>query len=507
VTTPKRLIVSILFLFFFGCIGCSLGPSSLLEPKPQLPETVPGKVTTESNQLGKDQKKILEGLEKTPPREIQVKPLMPAYNPLEDHMVSFSVIDEDVRLVLYSLAQSVGMNIIMDPSLTEEKRLITLHFDKVSAATVLREVLKSYDLYYEIDQNVIRIRPYEERFFTLNFMDTNMDMSLDVGGDVLGAGETESATGLSGSFKLSGKAAKKGNAYDLLETMVQKMMSKGGKYSINRLSGSLYIKDTPTVIHAVSRLINHLKEMLSRQILIEARIIEVALSKDYSYGIDWSLLRQEISNGTRVNSASWALGRGLVVSGVSKSFSVDTTLNALRTFGDTKIVSNPSIRCRHGKPAIISVGTSITYKKSVDTTTTTGISENLQSSSVEVSTVFDGLILGIIPFIEGDGNIILLINPIKSDVDPASIEAVPISDKSTDSISLPKVGIKEISTTIGVKSGDVVFLGGLIDKNKKKENKGVPILSGIPVFGYLFKNESSRSETRELVIALKVLVI
>lgn len=498
--------------FFIGTVfliiaGCSLGPSSVLEQKQPPPASIPEKIAAESREVGRRHRNQVESLEKSATREIKAEPVMPKYDPLEDHIVSFSMIDEDLRLVLYSLARTVGMNIIMDPSLREEKRLLTLNFERVSAATVLREILKTYDLYYEIDQNVIRIKPYEERFFPLNFLDINVDMSFDVGGDVLGASETESTGGLSGNFKLRGSGARKANAYDQVEQMIQRMISKGGKYSLNRLSGTLYVKDTPAVIRSVSRLINDLKEMLSRQILIEARIIEVSLSDQYNYGIDWSVLRREFSGATKLDSVGWSLGEGLVLSGVHRAFSIDAAVDALRTFGDVKIVSNPSIRSKHGKPAIISVGTSLTYKKSVTTTTTSTTAESQESTDVEVSTVFDGLILGIVPFIEEDGNVTLLINPIKSEVDPDSIEPKAVTANSADSISLPKVSIKEISTTIGIRSGDVIFLGGLINKRHEKQKKGVPFLSAIPLVGNLFKHDSKREENMELVIVLSVSIV
>ncbi len=495
-----------LLIFIMG--GCSNASSLLKEPNRPHPAVIPKEIIRESHRTAEIQKELTTALEKKAPREVMVEPIMPAYDPLEDHMVSFSMVDEDLKLVLYSLAQSVGMNLIMDPVVSGEKRLVTLNFQNVSAATVLREILRTYDLYYEIDQNVIRIKPFEERFYELNFLDTSTDMSFDVGGDVLGAGETDTARGLSGKFKLSGKGGSKGNTYDILEQMLQRVVSKGGKYSLNRVAGSLYVKDTPGVIRSLTRLINHLKEMLSRQVLIEARVIEVTLSDAYSYGIDWEVLRQELGGtATKLNRAAWSLGQGLVLSGYHRALNLDVTLNALHSFGDSKIVSNPSIRAKHGKPAIISVGTSLTYKKSVNTTTTTGTSENLLSSDVEVSTVFDGLILGIVPFIQENGRITLLINPIKSDVDPASIEPVALSQNSADSISLPKVSIKEISTTIGINSGDEIVLGGLIDRHRKKQEKGFPILSRIPVLGYLFRNETMEDETRELVIVLKVTII
>jgi MSHA type pilus biogenesis protein MshL len=286
--------------------------------------------------------------------------------------------------------------------------------------------------------------------------------------------------------------------------MIRGILSKGGKYSLNRLSGSLYVKDRPAVIRSIARLINHLKDMLARQILIEARIIEVSLSDQYSYGIDWSVVRDKSSTASDYDSVAWGLGSGLILRHVDTDWTISATLNALRTFGDTKIVSNPSLRCKHSQPAIISVGTSFTYKKSVTTTLVDRDSRTDEATEVEVSTVFDGLVLGVIPFIEQDGRITLLINPIKSDVDPISLEPEDVDGRGNESISLPIVGIKEISTTIGVNSGDVVVLGGLIDKHRQKSQKGVPFLSGIPLLGYLFKNEAVRDETRELVIILSV---
>ncbi|MBW2109107.1 MAG: pilus (MSHA type) biogenesis protein MshL [Deltaproteobacteria bacterium] len=487
--------------------GCSIGPSPALDGKRPRPDTMAKEIKDESRALSSAQRALRDAVEKAAVKKPEVAPVQPRYNPLDDQMVSFSMVDEDLQVVLYALAQSVGMNLIIDPSLTNEKRLVTLNFHNVSASTVLDEMLHTFDLYYEIEGSVIRVKPFEERMFRLNFLDTNVETTFDVGGDVLGEGQTESATGLTGSFKLGGRGAKQGNPYDLLEQSVKGLLSNSGKYSLNRLSGSLYVKDTPAVVRSVARLINHLREMLARQILIEARIIEVSLSDDYAYGIDWSAVRDKSSAGTRYDSLAWSLGDGLVLRHVDQFLTIDATIDALRTFGDVKVVSNPTIRAKHGQPAMISVGTSFTYKKSVTTTLTDRDSSTDESTEVEVSTVFDGLILGVIPFIEESGKITLLINPITSDVDPDSLEAQPVTSTASDAISLPKVSIKEISTTIGLESGDVVILGGLIDKRRQTVTKGVPFLSAIPGLGYLFRNDSVKDETRELVIVLSVEMI
>jgi general secretion pathway protein D len=292
-----------------------------------------------------------------------------------------------------------------------------------------------------------------------------------------------------------------------MDEMIKGMVSPNGKYVLNRLSGTLYVKDTPAVINSVSRLVNNLKEMLARQILIEARIIEVALNDKYEFGIDWSAVYDKASEGTRYDSVAWALGTGLVMSHVDGLWTLDATVNALRNFGDAKVVSNPTLRVKHSRPALISVGTSFTYKKSVTTTLRDRDSFTDEFTDVEVSTVFDGLVLGVIPFIEEDGHITLLINPITSSVDPDSLQPAPVAGRSDESIALPEVRIKEISTTVGVNDGDVIILGGLIDKRSQTVTKGVPVLSAIPVLGYLFRNEEIIDQARELVIVLSVTMI
>ena len=496
----------ILFVILFSLVlaGCAPGPQSIREPERPSPGDIPAKISEESAGLTDLQKTLTDSLQTVAPKKVDVEPLMPVYDPLEDHTVSFSAVDENLQTVLYSLARAVGMNIIIDPETNNDKKTITLNFEKVSAATVLREVLHNYDLYYEITNNVIRIKPFEERTFRLNFLDTNLDTAFDVGGDVLGAGETETATGLKGSFKLSGKGANKPNPYDSIEDSVKRIISQRGKYSLNRLSGILYVKDTPAVIESVANLISHFRERMSKQILIEARIIEVDLSDGYQYGIDWDMLRNEIHTKSMFNSAKWS-STGLVLSGVTGAFTSNATIKALNIFGEARIVSNPSIRTKHGQPAIISVGTSITYKEKVKTTSYTDTSSSSRDTTeVDVSTVFDGLILGVIPFIDRDDKITLLINPIKSDVDRDSLTPQTVGNQD---ISLPEVSIKEISTTIGLNDGDIVVLGGLIDKRRSKTNKGVPFLSSIPLLGYLFKNETMSYETRELVILLRVSII
>ncbi|MBU2630325.1 MAG: hypothetical protein KKE61_17065, partial [Proteobacteria bacterium] len=468
---------------------------------------IASQIKTDSEILDKKQETRAQALEKQKKKELSVTPILPKYDPLEDHKISFSMVGERLETVLYLLADTVGMNLMLDEKISAGQNIVTLNFQNVSAKTVLKELTDQFDLDCQIDENIIRIKPWAERFFSLNFLDTNVEMAFNVGGDVLGGGGTETASGLSGSVTMTGKGAEKANPYVILEELIGKVKSEKGILSINKLSGTLYIKDKPSIVNTVATLLNHFKEMLSRQILIEARIIEVTLSKGFEYGIDWDLVKADSSaSSIELSRVAWDLTNGLVLNGYNSSFTLTSVISALETFGKVKIVSNPTIRAKHGNPAVISVGDSISYKKSVETIVEKTELGQTETTEVEVSTVFDGLILGVIPFIESNGKITLLINPVKSDVDTESIDN-PESVGGGVTISLPKVGIKEISTTISINDGDIVVLGGLISSEDVKRDKDVPVLSKIPVLGYIFQNEYMSEERKELVIILNVRII
>ncbi len=501
----NRITIPALFvccsLLFLGCGHTpSAGP---VKPEPSLSRVV----EDNARQLAEKQAQRVKALEKKQPKTPMPMPVMPVYDPLEDQLISLSMANEKLETVLYLIADTAGMNLIIDSSVAQGAHKVTLNFQNVSAKMVLKEVTEQFDLDYEVNRNVIRVRSWVEKIFPLNFLDTNVSMAFDVGGDVLGGGIDAQTSELSGSVTLRGEGAEKGNPYEILKEMVAQVKSEDGVATVNHLSGSLYIKDKPSVVRTVARLLNQFKEMLSRQILIEARIIEVTLSGGYEYGIDWGLLRSNNNvSSTKLNKASWNLTEGLVLTGFNDTFNFGAVLSALETFGDVKIVSNPTIRAKHGKPAVIGVGDSIAYKKSVETTHERTNTETTETTEVEVSTVFNGLILGVIPFIEPNGKINLLINPIKSDVDTQSIEnPEEVVDGLT--ISLPKVSIKEMSTSITLNDRDVVVLGGLISSEKVKEDNAVPMLGKIPLVGYMFKNKYTSEKKKELVIILNVSIL
>ncbi|MCU0575565.1 MAG: hypothetical protein MUD15_01920, partial [Desulfobacterota bacterium] len=137
------------------------------------------------------------------------------------------------------------------------------------------------------------------------------------------------------------------------------------------------------------------------------------------------------------------------------------------------------------------------------TTTSVDGGTSIITPEVTVGSIFDGIMLGVIPSIDLDNNAVNLgITPIKSRL--LKLEERTIEDNV---YTLPTVGLEEASSQIRVGSGNIIAMGGLISKTLKTENTKIPIFGDIPYLGYLFKQETKGVETAELVILLEPVIL
>jgi MSHA type pilus biogenesis protein MshL len=303
-------------------------------------------------------------------------------------------------------------------------------------------------------------------------------------------------------------------------------------FSINKLTGTLYVKARPSKIRAVEKMLANVRGMLRKQVYIEAQIVDVQLSDNFEFGVDWSLLRGNLASGfsptaANVSGATGALtnidallsGRSITIPsqnignlngqslGVGyQGGTAGVVLSALRAFGNLRVLSNPNVQVRNGSPALLSVGTSSRYvARSSSTQSTPGGGASTVTSDVQTDSVFSGVMVGVLPFIRDDGRIELLINPMQSEVDAKSLQLVSVND--TNRVTLPVVSYKGMTTTLNVGDGDVVVVGGLIDQRSSDNDRGAPGLSDVPVLGKLFSNIANTHNSRELVVVLRVRIL
>ncbi len=460
-------------------------------------------------------------------------PRFKSLSPLDNETISISVVDESYGQVLQALAHAAALNLTISSATTSVlggNTRLTAEYQDMSVRAVLDAVCRMLNIAWHEDSGVLFIEPYVRKIIDLDFLSSVRQSSFEVGGDVLGSangggGDEANASPLQGSFTLKGEtSATATDIYSNIEASMEQLLGGEGSYVLNRQTGSLLIHSRPATVKLTEDYIADLREKYQRQVLIEAKIIEVGLSKKHELGIDWKTVGAVISNlplptaeeTLPLRTAEETLVN--IVPGVgqansfysmtinSKYSDINGIFHALEEFGTLKILSNPRLKAMNGQSALISVGQSVSYLRNFEKTTQGTGNDRTEEITTEIGSVFDGVLLGVTPVIESDGWVSLHIVPIKSDL--VELETVEFgSILSPYQVTLPRVNLREISTVARVKSGDVVLLGGLIMDFDDVDENGLPFLSDLPGLGRLFSYEATEKKHVELVIALQIKVL
>ncbi len=525
---------------------------------------ITARLAQESKKIFQQQQELHKKIDVVKPVIHQPVPIEPVFDPLDAVKVSVDVDNGDVQNVLRAISDQAGMSLLLDPELSELKRKITMHLQDVPASMVFRNVMKLLDLSGTVKNNVMIVMPFEEHFYNLDFIQSTATMDFNVGGDVFGAnssgdssggsGGDSSSNGMSGNLSMTNTGSKHSNAYDELDKMLMVLVGKnsansvkkgqpgvrtqvegkkeGGeqsKYSLNRMTGTLYVRARPSQVNTVTRLIDKYKQVLQRQILIEAQILDVSLSEQYQYGVDWAVLRRRVAANYASTAGALASvqaqlpiinapartvtlpattfgGAGRSLGAMYSDGRFTTAINMLRAFGTVRVLSNPSIRAQNAHPAFISVGKSSQYiAKSSSTVTNVGGGATTTTADVTTSSVFDGIVLGVEPFISDNGKISLTIHPMQSAVDSSSLALIDVG--GGNKVTLPVIDFKGMTTALSMNSGDTVILGGLINETGSDTGDGIPGLTDLPLLGSLFGGRAHDKKARELIIVLRVIRI
>lgn len=338
------------------------------------------------------------------------------------------------------------------------------------------------------------------------------------------------------TVKVSGYGAKSGdsNVNDKRTTEANKESSKQFKYSnrhtsqqgeyfvIDKSIGLITVTAKPVNMSRVEEYINRLKKELFRQISLEAKIIEVVLSKNSNLGIDWKSVLKNLpvtgtvgfGNSGQVyphlpdSSGTYA---GTFVSNVKiDPIDLGVLMSAFDEQGDTHVLANPKLTVLNGQPALISVGKDIAYVKKMTKTTTVGTTGNTDTYTAEPDNVVAGIALGVMASVLDEKRIILNLTPITTDIDnlaaDGSVKTTKLGDGSIE-LGLPQVRIREMSTLVQVEDGEMLIIGGLIDSIETNTNSSLPGLGSVPVLKYLFGAEGKSKTKRELVVLLTPKII
>lgn len=550
VKVRKLLILLLFFPMIFSCNNRNV-KSDIQIPQVDLP------------------KKESQSLQTIQPRaDFRVE--NPPINPLQLKRISINVRATPLRDVLYVIAKDAGLNLIFDKGVDTELP-VTLIVNSVTLQDALDSVISSTDYFYKIERNMLKISATDTRIFHLNIFPVHQTYSTDVGGDILGGvtGQLTSTGGTTGggtsSTELKGNVSKTEksdeSAYKFWDSIEKALSSILGiqnhestrstqlkqvplpqnhpehinlpqqikqnqyhqnpneNFVINRLTGTIMVTATKKNLKKIEQYLNSIRTVIDRQVLIEAKIIEVSLSDSLKYGIDWKLLLEKVTN-----TVPWTLNAGTTdftkavpynYPSTDISFTITTGsirdlslfIKALSQFGDVRTLSNPRINIMNGQTSLLTVGRNFAFiSKAQSNVTASSGGSPIITYTIETSNLLSGLIIGIVPYIDERGEISLTITPVISNL-------INIAEKTYGSagsqtvIQLPVVDLRELSTTVKVKDGEVVIIGGLIKKEESVAESKTPILGDIPIIGSLFKGHDRTHSNTELVILLQPRII
>ena len=280
---------------------------------------------------------------------------------------------------------------------------------------------------------------------------------------------------------------------DKLNAKIQEIITKGvGSLRFDERTNKIVVTDYPKKIEEIANVINAF-DAKTTQVLIDAQVIEVKPSDKFEMGVDWNYWIKkyfQASTALPINTTG-ALILSTATATPTAEGEFKGVMDMLRTIGDTKILSSPRIMVLNNQEAKILVGTKDAYITSTVTQT-----EGNAVTAETVNFVETGIKLFVTPTINEKGFVIMKIKP---EVSSAVTRTLISQDKKTE---VPIVTSSEAETTVMVKDGVTIIIGGLRKDEHKKTVKKIPILGDIPGLRYFFSSTSDEITKTDLVILL-----
>ncbi len=502
----RLLIISLLLTLQFACTSRPF----IKEPSPPSTGNPPQK------EVGGE---VRNPAVTSPPTQEKIPPPEPVSEdlfPLKEIRINIVVRNSPLRDVLHVISEAGSLNLIIEHGVNADTP-VTTSLRNVTLYEALEALFEGLDYFYEIKNNILRITPTRTRVYELPLPPVSQILDVDLGGDILGGIQAQGLTAPNIKGTLSQRITSDRKAFDFWGSLEEslKMIFESSTatvkpfFTINRITGTVFVTAGKRDLAQAERFLNRLKETLSRQVMIEARIAEVQLGDTLRYGIDWTFLDSwrgvgEVTFGQTGFKDIVDIPRFNI--GVTRA-NFNSILRALETQGKVNVLSNPKVNIMNGQTALLSVGRNFSFISRVETTTTTTGAAPITTFTVTTSNLLSGIMLGVIPYVNEDGEISMTITPIISDLVSLEERTIGEAGQNIIQLSLPTVDLREMSTIVKVRNGETIIIGGLIQEKDSVKEDRVPLLGRIPLLGALFKGHEKIKDRKELVIMLRPVAV
>jgi MSHA biogenesis protein MshL len=466
------------------------------------------------------------------------------------------------------LVNGTGVNVVVHPNLDGS---VTLDLKNVTVDDVLRVTRDIYGYEYKKDRGIYTIYANAMRteVFQINYLDIQRvgvsDTNVMIGqgpssgrnnsnsnsGNNSRGGSTNESTNLlsmiesakqggngSGSTLTPGSRVQTLNRTDFWASLEKTVTSLIGGKTDDRLvmvtpqAGMIVVKAMPNELSAVRDFLERSELSIKRQVILEAKILEVRLNEGFEAGINWNAISGQmgyahstglgtreisdsqslsydangnITGATRTTSEGYQIGPDNLFSSIFQVGDITKILSLLETQGSVQVLSSPRVSTVNNQKAVIRVGSDEYFVTGISNDQTSNAATTTTTPSIELSSFFSGISLDVTPQISDRGEVILHIHPVVSEV----TDQQKVFTVGSEEFSLPLAlrGVRESDSVVKAANGQVIVLGGLMTETSNNLNGKRPLLGDIPIVNSLFKTKSKSRSKTELVILLRPIVV
>lgn len=458
--------------------------------------------------------------------------------------------DVDAKVFFASLVEGTPLSVAVHPNVSGT---ISLSLKGVTLSEVLKVVQDIYGYEISRDGKVLRVYPAGMRTetFPMNYLDmervglsltsvssgrisdsnnnnnnnrnSNNNNMFGSNGNSSGSnsgnnngGYNNNQNNTSNGTFISSKT--KTDFWAQLQKTLEAIIGKSGdgrSVVVSPQAGLVTVRAYPDELRQIHNFLKQSEEHLQRQVILEAKILEVRLSDGYQQGIQWqdvlgsalahgnTQVRFNTSPGQIGNTISQSLGGVTSLALTGSDFSA--LIRLLDTQGDVDVLSSPRVTASNNQKAVIKVGTDEYYVTNVSSTTVASSATSTTTPDVQLTPFFSGIALDVTPQIDDVGNVLLHVHPSVTNVQDQQ-KSIQVGADTID-VPLAQSEIRESDTVIRARSGDVVVIGGLMKSDTSEQVSKVPLLGDVPLLGQLFTNKVKAVQKTELVILLKPTVV
>ena len=485
-----------------------------------------------------------EQVEAVPPPPAVVQSLLPPVKidlphkkQVPESRFDISVTGVSAKEFFMGLVAGTPQNMVVHPSVTGD---ISLTLKNVTISEVMDIVRKVYGYEFQLTETGYLVLPkqLQTRMYQIDYLNiqrvgvsriwvSSGQLTQQEGSsESSGGGEDNASSSSAGGQASSAVQTTTGADFwkelgGSLEAIIAK--SEGGSVMLNPLSGLAVVQAFPEEHRSVKEFLGMMHLNLNRQVVLEAKIVEVTLSDGFQSGINWSAFHKnkavvgQTGGGTLIDSGrssvstaggllsipATAFGGSFVAAAAFGDFSA--FLELLEAQGSVQVLSSPRISTLNNQKAVIKVGSDEYYVTEVKASTTTSAGASTTNPEIILTPFFSGIALDVTPHVDLDNNVTLHVHPSVSDVND-QIKVITVFGED-QSLPLALSSVRESDNLVRTKSGQIIAIGGLMENYVKTDNAGTPGLQDLPGIGGLFHHDKSAARKTELVILLRAEVI